>query len=277
MFDHVSLIFLAALGRAAYKKLYREVEYEKNIPFYYGILSLVFGDLDINLGTITQEKDISGIYTSSRSKIPNGYGKIYSYLGGILPLKRGETPRTFDFVIGQGHVKQESDSFFIMDNENGLVVIKHFVEEKGTQIFESFTGDEIKENTIRFLIKIILFVGFLIGGLISFIWIIVDLIKFLISKINNKRSLNITQNSLIAKILNFVLVIFVLFLLFSERFKNLNQAKPFIFLIIILSASLMLLGLKIVKEKGKSKWLLLTVLTFSMINILYWQWYNFWI
>lgn len=243
--------------------------------FNYGILGLIFGDLNLDLGKISEEKDISGIYTSARANIPKGYGSIYSYMGGLLPLKKAEEPRTFDLAIGQGTVRQVSDSIFLLDNDNGLKILKNLKEAEGRLVFESFTGDEFKENTFSFIIKIGLFLAFLLGGIITLVWLIIDLIRLLVSRRKNK-SLELSRNSILIKFLNIGLVILVLVLILSDGFTRLGQARPIVFGIIILSLSLVFLGRKTIKDESKSQLLLLVFISISIINVLYWQWFNFW-
>ena len=143
--------------------------------YNYGLHPLVFGIS--SLETSGEVKDISGIYFSKRT-IENGFGRIYKYISGIMPVFKTDDSRIYN-LPGNMQIIQIDDFTYMQVSENGLMFPIYL---KDNNVLESYTSDYERFSLIELFIA-----GFLIvGTLICFITYLIRIIYLFIKKSNNK-------------------------------------------------------------------------------------------
>jgi len=143
--------------------------------YNYGLHPLVFGISSLEASG--EVKDISGIYFSKRT-IENGFGRIYKYISGIMPVFKTDDSRIYN-LPGNMQIIQIDDFTYMQVSENGLMFPIYL---KDNNVLESYTSDYERFSLIELFIA-----GFLIvGTLICFITYLIRTIYLFIKKLNNK-------------------------------------------------------------------------------------------
>lgn len=240
--------------------------------FNYGLLSLIFGEYRSKLPAINKAKDISGIYTSARARMDKGFGKIFRYIGMLMPLMKTDDPFVYRIAPGDIVIRQISDEFFIMDDGNGHKSLKHLVQtDDGHMGFESFTMDEFRENTVVFALNILLIIAFLLVTFDSVIRIIAFIIKSAVKKSTDKGKVK----NLAVDITALIIGILTKKLLLSDTVPQAGTAAAIILVMLIMAIIQLICGIMMIKKHRGSNLFSLFMISVIIVNIVYWQWYDF--
>lgn len=263
--------------------------------FNYGILSLLYGDYSENQqikdADIPLQKDLSGIYTSSRS-YEKGFSAIYKYMGSLMPIQRDRQENIYKLAIGQGSLKNVSGRQYIMDNENGWRYLMYETEDdNGNTVFQMMSADVIKENSLIFGLNAASAVIFLLCILGSVLILLTELTAFIKRRLVAK-DMQVSKKSgiiccLIALSNCFVGILFynlILAPLDSGSVRHITAMLECIFisaaaLFNIISAAVMFINFK--KDSGvikcRKRYKIIAVIgCYVSCFIIYWQLYNFW-
>jgi CubicO group peptidase (beta-lactamase class C family) len=146
------------------------------IAYNYGLHPLIFGQPTLTPGG--KANDISGIYFPKRT-FESGFGRIYKYISGIMPVSKTSDGRIFN-IPGGMEIIQTDDVTYIQDTKNGMT----FPMRIGSgNSLESFTSDYEK-----FSMAELLFAWFLIIGTILCFITFLSRSIYLIIKIVRKKS-----------------------------------------------------------------------------------------
>jgi len=253
--------------------------------YNYGLLSVVFGEYALKPDTFSPTADISGIYTSSRAVIERGFGKVYKYIGAMLPLIKTDEPAIYAVAIGQGKVYQIADNTFISDNENGLLsLMVRSVSVDGTVRFETFTQDLFLENSLLFFTRIFFLLLFVVAVLYAVIMLLINSVGAG-TKLISKKKVDISRLNIL-RICTYLAMsasgVLVYLIVLSEVSLYSTTAIQCISLS-VLSFFPCIYGLTywkhlISRNKGKGLSCAITSIMSLIIlcNIVYWQWFNFW-
>ncbi|MFV0363152.1 MAG: serine hydrolase domain-containing protein [Suipraeoptans sp.] len=241
--------------------------------YSYGLLSAVFGDYEMSTSITSSDRDISGIYTSSRATFKNGIGKAFRYIGSLLPLGGTEDPQVYKVVLGQGKVTRIADNVYLMDNENGLAtMVVRTTDDEGVTKLENFVQDMFLENSVTFFVKIFVLLLFVITILCAFVMLIVNLINLLWRKWKKKERINMED---IFRTCIYIMIVasgwLVYSILLSDYITYPATVAICVFLCIF-SIIAFIYGIITAKKSNKA---ILIMGTIMLSNVIYWQWFNF--
>ncbi len=157
--------------------------------FCTGFASLLFGDIRdselVKNNPITEDYDISGIYTPSRN-IVSGFAMATRYAGQMLTIAKTENADVFNLpIIGGMQMIHIGDKMWLLTSENGLNnFLYESADSKGNRQFEMMSTDYVQNN--KNIIGTIGFFSFVIFGVLCLLIMVVKLIFFLIRKIMKK-------------------------------------------------------------------------------------------
>lgn len=142
--------------------------------YNYGLLSLVFGDCKAE--TDVTYDDLSGIYCSSRANYKKSFLKLYSAIGGLLPLSANEEAGSYSTVLMEGEVRQISSNACIMDDGNGTktyLSIERDENGKVTALQSMGVMDFQKADTALFALQIALLLLWVLSSIWTFFMLVV--------------------------------------------------------------------------------------------------------
>lgn len=263
--------------------------------FNYGIPRLLFGKYVDSEGIKNYSKysdsDIKGIYVPTRG-FKNGFAKIFSYTGGILPIKETDNPKEYEVnMFGMGAqmtFTPVADNQWIQSDGNGMdIFIYETEDEDGNTVFEMMSTDYIIEN--NYLMKAGSIVAFYLLGISCILTLVIKLIAFIFRKIR-KHKKTITKKvdrAVLAEQITFAGTSIAIFML---NFSCNTVYKPVMVVFCIIVSILALLSftntvyliykairmkeLKITKRIKYVIWSLCSLFYFCFI--VYFQLYNFW-
>ena len=145
--------------------------------FNYGIPSLLYGNYEARAGfdgkTITFT-DISGMYTNARG-FYKGFPKIFSYIGSLMPITKGEAGNTFQVVGMEMH--RIADKQWIQDDGNGMRMLLYEDERNGQSVLEMMSTDYVRDPFYWY--KAAAIIGFLLLSASSGVILCVKLLVYL--------------------------------------------------------------------------------------------------
>jgi len=261
--------------------------------YNYGLLSLLFGEYTGDETSITKSPNLSGIYTLSRT-YEKGYTRIYHILGSLLPLSKTEDEHVYKLSIGQGTLTQKTNNEYIMDNGNGWKYLMYLVKtEDGNTTLQMMSADCNKENTIVFVLKVLL----ILLGFIAFLYAIIALIRIMlctaVKKLQHKKYYISTYKVFdISRMITLLSILINAFMIYLIILLPLNGASVTIqkvwwkctitgIMSIIPVAYTVVLFINNKKFEGTRKQKMSYIMTavfggILSLNVWYWQMYNFW-
>lgn len=156
--------------------------------FNYGIPSLLLGDVRdsarIKNATITEEKNIGGIYATRRT-LMEGAAKAVSYIGGFMPWESAGDANTYKMAIGgiefsEATLTRIADNQYIMEDNGMSIFMYESTDQEGNRRLEMMSADYVQSK--GFLWGPFAILAFLLMGMVSIIILIVKLIKKLFKK-----------------------------------------------------------------------------------------------
>ncbi len=265
--------------------------------FNYGLLSVVFGEFggeEVENSGVQSNKvnpfntpeTLAGIYTFSRT-YEKGFGKIYKYMGSLLPLKQTEEDGIYKLSIGQGTLRKVGEHQYVMDNENGWKYLMYETKnEKKQTILQMMSADVIKENKMTFGLKIISIGLFALTILICALKLVIDLMSMVIRKIRKKtlrehKKLPVSYYALLLTqcgigVLFYQLILMPLDSASVTIVPTTIRCVLMLVAMIALSESIFKL-IKTFKEWGRKPPYGMIVMSFYMyFFIIYWRLFDFW-
>jgi len=242
--------------------------------YCYGLLSIIFGDYDLDSNITASDTDISGIYTSARATFESGVLKLSQYIGSILPLKQTDDPQVYDVLLTQDTVTQIDDDIFLCDNGNGLVkVLVRVRDNDGTTRLETMSQDIFKENTVTYVAKVLFLLLYVAAVACAFIMLIVNLIN-LLYRLLRKKKVNFGKPD-IFRLCTYLTVVLsgVLVNSIIDVENYIITAIKCILLCIITTVPFIYV---IILKRTKSHRIILVMGVLLLSNVIYWQWFNFW-
>lgn len=156
--------------------------------FSYGIPSLLFGDVRnserLKNAVITEEKEISGVYTSKRV-LPEGALNSMSYVGGFMPWKSVDNANVYKMSIGgvpygEATLTRIADNQYLMEDNGMSVFMYESTDSQGNTRLEMITSDYVE--TKHFGAYAVAILSFLFIGIVSIVILIIKLIKKILKK-----------------------------------------------------------------------------------------------
>ena len=156
--------------------------------FSYGIPSLLFGDVRdserLKNAAITEEKDISGIYSPKRM-LPEGALNSMSYVGGLMPWKSADNANEYKMSIGgislgEGTLTRIADNQYLMEDNGMSVFMYESTDSQGNTRLEMMSTDYVK--TKHFGAGVLTIILFWLIGIVSIVIVIIKLIKKILKR-----------------------------------------------------------------------------------------------
>lgn len=262
--------------------------------FNYGLLSLIYGDYAdserIAGQTITDGANLSGIYTTART-YEKGFASIYKYMGGLMPLQKGEQAGEFQVMLGDGTLTQVANHQYIMDNHNGWRYLMYETTDKNGNIsLQMMSTDTVKQNSFIFGLKIFSMLGMVLAILTSALLLILRECVILFRKIfhkqmaeDNKKRLLSTVALLANTIVGMVLYNMILLPLDGSAVNPLSTMLQCILVAVLSIVSpacafgcLKRNSLNENKKRKLSDGLTVMLSSFVFLFVLYWRLFVFW-
>lgn len=152
--------------------------------FNYGVPGLIFGDYEdserIKDSVITDTRDISGMYTATRS-FPRGFLKFCNVLGagGFMPVFADKDEGCYD-IANQFKLYRVADNQWIQDNGNGVKMFMYETEKDGVRMFETMSTDYVLNR--YFWLEAALLIAVLLIAVASAVILLAKLVKLLVRK-----------------------------------------------------------------------------------------------
>ena len=156
--------------------------------FCYGIPSLLFGDVRdserLKNAAITEEKDMSGIYSPKRM-LPEGALNSMSYVGGLMPWKSADNANEYKMSIGgislgEGTLTRIADNQYLMEDNGMRAFMYESKDSLGNTRLEMMSTDYVK--TKHFGVGALTIILFWLIGIVSIVIVMIKLIKKILKK-----------------------------------------------------------------------------------------------
>ncbi|MEJ6020035.1 serine hydrolase domain-containing protein [Corynebacterium sp. H113] len=248
--------------------------------YSYGLLQEFFGDYvpgDIEPST-GEPPGLTGVYTNARANIPNDANKFLRYMSGILPLKKDTDANTYRLAIGPGKVQHIAGNVYSFDSGNGLSTLLVMNHDTDTPIMQTYTGDNVKENTAAFAARWLSVLLFLVASIVSVVALLVLVIRKLWSFFRKKHDTesgasHITATSLLFHALQAALGVSVFALLFGALGTDAGVARILAIVNGLLTVALVAVWLVRPLQKKRPTVLQTIIVLISVATVLYWRWF----
>lgn len=156
--------------------------------FSYGIPSLLFGDVRdserLKNAVITEEKEISGVYTPKRV-LPEGALNSMSYVGGFMPWKSADNANEYKMSItgisfGEGTLTRIADNQYLWEDNGMRIFMYESTDSLGNIRLEMISSDYVETKHFGVCALVIILFWFI--GIVSIILLIIKLMKKILKK-----------------------------------------------------------------------------------------------